>query len=140
MDIGVAVIIPICICVILPIVIVWIVFNAVNNRTNRQSEIILEALKVNPNVDSEKLIKSLQKKNHTPWESLNRKLLRGSIFTLMGIAFALIAIFFPEEDTAFGCWVTCGCLGSVGIGFLISYWFGYIHIDKFVADREESHR
>lgn len=141
MDFGVAVIIPICICVILPIVIVWIVFNSINNRYNRQTEVILEALKVNPNVDSEKLIESLRKKDRTVWEDLNRKLLRGVIFTLMGIAFALLAIFLPEDEGAsYGCWVVCGCLGSVGIGFLISYWFGYVHIDKFIAEREECHK
>ena len=136
-----AIVIPICVCVILPIVIVWIVFNSINNRYNRQTEVILEALKVNPNVDSEKLIESLRKKDRTVWEDLNRKLLRGVIFTLMGIAFALLAIFLPEDEGAsYGCWVVCGCLGSVGIGFLISYWFGYVHIDKFIAEREECHK
>lgn len=141
MDFGVTVIVPIFICVILPIGIVWIVFNASNNKTNRQTEVILEALKRNPNVDSEKLIDLFAKRDSTPWVSLNRKLLRGVIFTLMGIAFALIAIFLSEEEgAAYGCWVVCGCLGSVGIGFLISYWFGYKHIDKFIAEREESHK
>lgn len=134
-----AIVIPICVCVILPIVIVWIVFNSINNRTNRQTEIVLEALKCNPNVDSEKLLESLKKREYTLWESLNRKLLRGGIFTLMGIAFALLAIFFPEEE-AFGCWVVCGCLGAVGIGFLISYWFSYVNIDKFEAERKEIHK
>ena len=135
-----AIIIPVCICVILPIVIIWIVFNSINNRTNRQSDIILEAIKANPNVDSEKLIESFQKKEATPWMSLNRKLLRGSIFTLMGIAFALLAIFFPDADTTFGCWVVCGCVGAVGIGFLISYWFGYAHIDKFMEEKVGNHK
>lgn len=140
MDFGVTVIVPICICVILPIAIVWIACACINNRTNRQSEIVMEALKCNPNVDTEKLLAILRKREYTPWENLTRKLLRGCIFTLTGIAFALIAIFFPEEGETFGCWVACGILGAVGIGFLITYWFSYVNIEKFTAEREEIHK
>lgn len=132
-----AIVIPICVCVILPIVIVGIVFNTINNRTNRQTDIILEALKVNPNVDSEKLIESFQKGEKSTWENLSRKLLRGTIFTLMGIAFALVAIFSADDNISFIFWILCGCLGSVGIGFLITYWFSYVNIDRFLAEKEE---
>lgn len=133
---AVAIVVPICVCVILPVAIVWIVFRTFNLKINRQSEVLIEAIKMNPNVDTEKLLDSLRKRDITPWMSLSRKLLRGCIFTLIGIAFAFFGAFLPDMDEAFGCWVVCGICGSIGIGFLISYWFVYKNIDKFNRERE----
>ena len=138
METAIGIVIPVSICVILPIIIVWIVFNFLNNRTNRQSDIILEVIKNNPNIDTEKLLQSLKKTELTPLDYVNRKLLRGCIFTLLGITFALISALVPENDEVLGCWVACGVFGSVGIGFLISYWFGYKHIGNYWLQRRNN--
>ena len=130
MDTAIGIVVPVSICVILPVLIVWIVFMSINNRTNRQSDIILEAIKQNPNIDVKELIKTMKKNPITPWQRVIRKLLRGCIFTLLGIAFAIVASFTPEIDNALESWVACGICGSVGIGFLIACWFSYKNVEK----------
>ena len=134
---AVEIIVPVSICVILPIAIVWIVFKSFTNKTNKQSEIILEAIKNNPNIDTDKLLDSFRNNTYTPWRSLNRKLLRGSIFTLLGIAFALIGVFCNHDEANILCWIACGVFGSIGIGFLIAYLFGYKHIDQLTAEQRK---
>lgn len=138
MNDATAILIPIFVCVVLPVSIIWIVYRFLINKTNKKTEIILEAIKNNPGIDTEKLVESLKSEEITPWESLNRKLLRGSIFTLIGIAFVLIAIFCPDDDAA-EMWVVAGISGAIGIGFLITYFFAYKHIDKLVAEKERFH-
>ena len=132
--IAVRILVPIFICVVLPVAIVWIVFRYINNKTNRQTEVILAAIQTNPNVDAEKLIETLRKKDRSPIEIINRKLLRGSIFTLIGVAFALIASLGDVDEVETGCWVVCGVCGAIGIGFLISYIFLITH--KAVLNKE----
>ena len=127
MDETVAIVIPLAICVVLPVAIVWIVFYFINQRNKMQSRIVLESLKANPNIDTDKLISALQTPTRGPWEKLSRKLLRGSIFTLTGIAFIFLGAFSQEGDEGFGCWVVAGVCLAVGIGFLITYWFAYSH-------------
>lgn len=136
MSIAVELAVPISICVVLPVLIVWIVFRSIINKTNKNSEIIIEAIRNNPTIDTEKLIETMKRPEKTPWESLSRKLLRGCIFTLIGVAFAFFGAFLPEEDINTGCWVVCGTFGAVGIGFLITYWFAYKHIDQLTAEKE----
>ena len=131
METAVAIVVPVCVCVVLPIVVVWIVFNCIVNKTNKETEIILEAIKCNPAVDTQGLLDSLKKKDRSPWESLNRKLLRGCIFTLIGVTFALIASLVPiDQDDVAEIWIACGVSGSVGIGFLITYIVGYYNLMK----------
>lgn len=129
-----AILVPIFICVVLPVAIVWIVFFFLRQKNNNKTQIILESIKSNPNLDVEKLIKSMNSPKKSPLQNLNGKLLRGSIFTLMGIAFAFLGIFSPEEDFIFGSWFFCGTLSAVGIGFLITYWFAYKHLSQ--AEKE----
>lgn len=124
------ILVPIFVCVILPVAIVWIVFYSIQKRNANETQIILESLRTHPEADAEKLIKLMKRPLKAPWQDLNRKLLRGSIFTLMGIAFAFLGIFCENEELVFGNWVFCGVLSAVGIGFLITYWFAYRHIDK----------
>ena len=133
MDTAVAIVVPVFVCVILPIVIVWIVFQFITNRTNKRSEIILEAIKGNPNIDTEKLLEAFKAHTPSPWENLSRKLLRGSIFTLLGITFAIIGALAAEGGVQMSCWIACGVFGSIGIGFLITYVFTYKNIQKLSA-------
>lgn len=133
----VSILVPIFICVVLPVAIVWIVYNSISLKTVKRSEVIMEAIRANPNIDTEKLIEAYRPEKRGPWEYLNRKLLRGSIFTLISIAFALIAIFNPDSGEAWGCWIVCGICGAVGIGFLVTYWFAYKHIEEIKKEKEE---
>lgn len=54
--------VPICVCVVLPVIIVWIIFRSVTNKDNKNAEIIIKAIESNSAIDADKLVEALSKK------------------------------------------------------------------------------
>lgn len=129
--------IPVCICAVLPGFVVFVVFRFLTLVNKRRSDIILEAIRQNPNIDTQELIKAFQSKQYSVWTSLSRKLLRGCIFTLMGAVLIIIGCCVPLNYDSIGLLIVGGCVASVGIGFLITYLFVYKNKDNF--QRENDH-
>lgn len=86
------VIIPISICVIMPISIVLIVAIKQMKANQLRADIILKAIESDTKVDIEKLAEALGQPKLTPQEMLTRKLMRGCIFTLIGIMLCIFGI------------------------------------------------
>ncbi len=123
--------VPIAICCVLPIMIVWL-----NNRrriieNNSRTQIVLAAMEKNSDVDIEQLLKKMaptQKKKLLK-EKLLAKLLWGCITLLLGVGLAIFCL-----CTSFGGGMTPGNLWfsgfmstimiAVGIAFLINYFIG----------------
>ncbi|MDE7463346.1 MAG: hypothetical protein K2M88_09325 [Muribaculaceae bacterium] len=86
------------ICVVLPVAIVLIVNLTSVNNDNKRAEILLKAIESGQNVDIDRLADSLgasrsrRRRNLSPLEILNRRLLKGCIFTLTGLASMLISL------------------------------------------------
>lgn len=55
-----AVLVPIFICVVLPVAIVAIVFAAMSNRDNKRSQVLIKAIESNSGLDAAKLVEALQ--------------------------------------------------------------------------------
>lgn len=85
-------IIPIFICVILPVAIVLIISLTKINADNKRSQIIIKAIEANKDVDTDKLIESLKKSQQSAREILNARLLRGCMYSLIGISLAIVGI------------------------------------------------
>ncbi len=62
--------VPICVCVVLPVIIVWIIFRSVTNKDNKNAEIIIKAIESNSAIDADKLVEALSKKQKTPRQIL----------------------------------------------------------------------
>lgn len=95
------------------------------NKDNQRARVLIEAIKANNGIDADRLAASLQKPRKTPREILNGRLLRGCVFTLLGVAAAIYVNFAPMNDPHLFihniCYlVTAACL-AIGIGFLITY-------------------
>ncbi|MBP5667398.1 MAG: hypothetical protein IKO46_10540 [Salinivirgaceae bacterium] len=123
--------VPIAICCVLPIMIVWL-----NNRrriieNNSRTQIVLAAMEKNSDVDIEQLLKKMaptQKKKLLK-EKLLAKLLWGCITLLLGVGLAIFCL-----CTSFGGGMTPSNLWfsgfmstimiAVGIAFLINYFIG----------------
>lgn len=88
------VLVPIFICVVLPVSIVLIVFLTVMNSDNKRAQILIKAIESGKDINADKLADALRKPRRTPREVLNLRLLRACIFTLLGL----------------GCF--CLCIGS----------------------------
>lgn len=91
--IGVAgMFIPIAICVILPISIVWIIFHAHRNEVNKRTSIIIKAIESNNSIDATKLAESFARPRKTPQEQLQSRLSRGCICSLIGVALIILSL------------------------------------------------
>ena len=60
-----SIIISLGICVVLPVLIVWLIMRKQTNDTNKRTEIILAALEKNPNLQIEEFIKQLNPPKRT---------------------------------------------------------------------------
>lgn len=64
---------------------------ASTNKDNRNAEIIIKAIENNSSIDADKLAEALGKRQRTPLQVLQLRLLRGCIFTFAGIGAGIIA-------------------------------------------------
>lgn len=122
----VSILVPLGICVVLPVMIVWLCYRSLSNTENKRAEVLIEAIRANNNIDINALAKSFAKQNKTPREVLNSRLLKGCIWGLIGLVLTLSSIFmmcFDSIDTdSFEFLIICGlvCI-AIGASFLIVY-------------------
>ena len=115
------------VCVVLPVLIVFIVFRAAMNSDNKRAEILIKAIEQNGDVDADRLAQALEKPRKSPREVLNLRLLRGCIFSLIGLFFAVIGLVSWAQGTEFGAdpvtipLLFGGALLAIGISYLIVF-------------------
>lgn len=121
------ILVPIFICVVLPVAIVLIVFLYNMNRDNKRAEVLIKAIEANKDIDTDKLAEAFSKPRRSTREILNLRLLRGSIFTLCGLGFVIFGLVGLANDFTIRMEpvmipMICGasCL-AVGISYLIVY-------------------
>lgn len=135
----IALFIPIGICVVMPVLVVWLVSRIAINKENRKSDVLMEAIRNNANVDTDKLMKSMAGRERSARELLNLRLLRGCIFTLLGVAFGVCAGIFaydvPDSDMKLSLMLLCSVSIAVGVGYLIVYFVSR----KSISSNEDSH-
>ena len=139
---GVEVIVPIFICVILPVAIVLIIGLVRRNETNRKAEVMLKAIENGVPVDLERL--NPKKKSKSIKQDLLEKLNGACITGIMGIGFLTLGIF-RTQSWEFGrnmflnkFWLPAGAvLLAVGIGLLISYLAGKKMLAKELEAEEK---
>lgn len=116
------------ICVVLPIMIVWIINKRKSHEIDKKTEILTILLEKKPDMDPTEAIKKLnlpQVKHFSVKKSLLERLMGGIMITLMG-AVILIAhlcdlIFLGEKSIGI---IGGGTLMAVGIACLIYYFAG----------------
>lgn len=125
-DIMVIVFLPICICCVLPVTIVWLICRRWINNDNRRADVLIEAIKTYNGMDIDRLVETLAKPNRTPAELLNLRLLRGCIFTLVGLALTVVCVVIclncgGMTDPA-GIFMVLGAVSvAIGVSYLITY-------------------
>ena len=112
------------ICVVLPVLIVWLIMRKSMNETNKLSQIIITAMEKNINIDIESLTKLLHK---SPKKNITSKFLTGNICSGVGIAITIFfVIIYRFNDSNLndltGCLLLLGSiLIALGIAFYITY-------------------
>ncbi len=121
------ILVPIFICVVLPVAIVFIVFYASVNSDNKRAEIIIKAIEANNGVDADKLAESLKNgsKTKTEREILNLRLLRGCIFSLIGLCVIILDLLnlAPCLEFQSNIFVLLGAISfAIGVSYLVVYY------------------
>lgn len=115
-----------CGCV-LPIAIVLIISLRKMNGQNTRSKIIIKAIEANKDVDTDKLVEALKEPRKTQLEILNARLLRGCIYSLIGLGLMIIGIVNLATGTQFSDdsvtvpFIFGGISLAIGISYLIVY-------------------
>lgn len=121
--------VPIAICVVLPIAIVWMTTRTRIKRDNLRKEIILAAMEKNSDIDIEEMMKKLNRPKKLLKEKLITRLLCGSMFVGFGIltyvALAVYMCIFGQDTNMFiGLSFVAVPSLAVGIAFLTNFFVG----------------
>lgn len=133
--------VPIFICVVLPIMVVWLTSRIFINQTNKRTEIVLSAIEKNSNVDVKELLKLLSTHRTTLKERLLWQLRAGCIFSFLGLSFFMAATCvyagFTDSDQSFGLLIFAGSVSlGAGISFLICFFVGKLMLAKELEQEE----
>ena len=134
--------IPICICVVLPSLIIWLIGRVKQNETNRKAEIMLKALDNGAKIDSD-FFKS-SSGNKTIKERLLGRLTGACVTGLIGIAVLAVAIYMrctldwaKNDDVVITITMLGGILFAVGVALFIVYFCGKKMLAKEIAAEEK---
>ena len=137
---------PVFICVVLPIAIVWLVARTRQQETNRKAEIMLKAIEAGVPVDMTQFEPAKKPKGpRSIKQDLLEKLNGACITSLMGIGFLTLGIIRAINGT-FGVslflnkfWLPAGgILLAVGIGLFVSYFAGKKLLAKEIEAEEKA--
>ena len=129
------------ICVIMPVLIVWLAMRAKTNKDNARKEILIAALEKNPDLDISEFVKvQPRNKNTLIKERLLRKLVVGLICSLVGVGILVVMIikivsnqsgitYYNTDPLIAGSGILC-----VGIAFIIAFFVG----KRFLAKEIEA--
>ena len=129
------------VCVIMPIIVVWMNNRTSQNETNKKTEILLKSIESGASIDPE-FLKS-QHKEKSLKEKLLGKLTGACIVTAVGISLCIAILvlslvgytdsFIITNFTIFGCVAI-----AVGIGLFITYFVGKRMLANELKAEEES--
>lgn len=139
-------IVPICICVVLPITLVWMLIRMKRHSDNMRKEIILVALEKNTDIDVEEMMKKLNGPKKLLKEKLIMKLLIGSMFVIFSILiYIAMAVFmyldndFPKQMFIVFSFIAVPAL-AVGLAYLVNYFVGRKLLAKEMEAEEQNLR
>lgn len=115
--------IPICICVVLPVMIVWLVTRAKTKRTEKKMDVLVKAIENGADVNPDMLVDASEGKPRSVKMELVNKLGTGVMLSLMGLVFIVLAACNVHAFPAWGYYAGVPIL-TVGIGNLVSYFYG----------------
>lgn len=114
------------ICVVLPIVVVWLAMRARINRDNANKEILLAAIQNNPDVDVDKFINRLSKSKSEPKKRLlKEKLLASMVWAIVCMLIGLLmigaGIYMSDVDVLF---FIGGPITAIGVSLIVYFIVG----------------
>ena len=134
------IIVPIGICVVLPVMLVWLVTRVRRNEIDKKTEVMLKAIESGATIDSD-LFKEAPKKLKSTKERLLNRLICGCAASIIGAALTAIGII-PwmtlEDDTFAPLLIFGGISLAVGIALFIGFFVGRKMLAKEMEAEEKS--
>ncbi len=126
-------IVPIFVCVVLPVAITLIVAAVKMNRDKTISQVLLKALESPGQVNTDRLIQTMEngkkRKTRTSYQELTSRLLRGCIFTLVGIVLVVAEFMCGTSGCPEWSFFTLGGVSfAIGVSYLIVYAMSRRHV------------
>ncbi|MGM9748882.1 MAG: hypothetical protein ACI3ZN_08770 [Candidatus Cryptobacteroides sp.] len=137
---------PICICVVLPVLIVWLTGKVKQNETNRRAEIMLKALDKGVKIDTDFF--RIKSEGKSIKERLLSRLTGACMSSLIGLVFIAFGIFlsikFDWQSVSEGvilsnllAYLIGGILIAVGISLFIAFASGRNLLEKEIEAEEK---
>lgn len=134
------IIVPVGICVVLPVMLVWLVTRVRRNEIDKKTEVMLKAIESGATIDSD-LFKEAPKKRKSTKERLLNRLICGCAASIIGAALTAIGII-PwmtlEDDTFAPLLIFGGISLAVGIALFIGFFVGRKMLAKEMEAEEKS--
>ena len=138
-----AILVPIFICVVLPIFIVWLVTRARQHEMDKKTEIMLKAIESGVQIDTS-LFKTKQPRTRGIKEELLDKFTGACVTSFMGIALFVISFVSSNNaDWAGSLWflktapLAGAILLAIGTALFLSYLVGKRMLAKEIEDEEK---
>lgn len=134
---------PIFICVVLPVMIVWLIARASMNSDNKRAQVLIEAIRANKELDTTEIARAFQKRKKTFREILMNRLLLGLRFALVGVALAICTVImtctgdFYWDDVIVWMFISAVCI-AVGASYLIVYYISRKNDNNRRNDQDEN--
>ena len=136
MNFWVSFVLPIFVCVVRPVMVVWLALRARQHSTDKNAEIMLKAIESGATIDPD-LLKP-QKQQKSLKEKLLGRLTGACVTSLLGVAFLVGGLvldwymaFMPIETSLLG-----GILLAVGIALFVTYFAGKNMLAKEIEAEE----
>ena len=121
----VALLIPICICVVLPVMVVWLVTRARIKKNEQKMAVLVKAIENGVEIDPELLVSETESSRNTKMK-LIKKLTAGIVCSIIGIAL-LVCLSLEAFDGVAGLemlYVIGGVMIAVGIAYIVTFFVG----------------
>lgn len=121
----VALLIPICICVVLPVMVVWLVTRARIKKNEQKMAVLVKAIENGVEIDPELLVSETESSRNTKMK-LIKKLTAGIVCSIIGIALLVC----PSLDAFEGVaglemlYIIGGVMIAVGIAYIVTFFVG----------------
>ena len=128
------------ICVVLPVMLVWLITRVRRNEIDKKTEVMLKAIESGATIDSD-FFKEAPKKRKSTKERLLNRLICGCAASIIGAALTAIGII-PwmtlEDDTFAPLLIFGGISLAVGIALFIGFFVGRKMLAKEIESEEKS--
>ncbi len=125
MEGTIALLIPICICVVLPVMVVWLVTRARIKKNEQKMAVLVKAIENGVEIDPELLVSETESSRNTKMK-LIKKLTTGIVCSMIGI----VLLVCPSLDAFEGVaglemlYIIGGVMVAIGVAYMVAFFVG----------------